>query len=263
MIVLPRIRAFARGGGFGMDEFFDLFEAVSALDDVSELADHADTLMDALEGLDYINLEPDDLAALDDLAAFGSDGFGSLTDWFDHNEMLVDPDIHTDSFSDANWVSFDDTALPDAREFGDVGQFVSGELADYPHHFFDRLDGIDYHPEPNPKFLGEWIPDGDSAHINLFDHQESIDGTLHHEMAHHLMALSPELFDEIGPHMAGSPMMGHLDDFLSAYSPAEQPEEFAAETFSFFKTKPELLQQLDPSLYKTIANWWQTHAAVA
>ena len=246
-----------------MDEFFDLFEAVSALDDVSELADHADTLMDALEGLDYINLEPDDLAALDDLAAFGSDGLGSFTDWVDYNEMLVDPDIHTDSFSDANWVSFDDTALPDALEFGDVGQFVSGELADYPHHFFDHLDGIDYHPEPNPKFLGEWIRDGDSAHINLFDHQESIDGTLHHEMAHHLMALSPELFDEIGLHMAGSPMMGHLDDFLSAYSPAERPEEFAAETFSFFKTKPELLQQLDPSLYKTIANWWQTHAAVA
>ena len=249
-----------------MDEFFDLFEAVSALDDVSELADHADTLMDALGGLDYISLEPDDLATLDGFAAFGSDDLGSVTDWFDPNEMLVDPDIHTDSFSDANWVSFDNTALPDAMEFADVGQFVSGELTDYPHQFLDRLEGIDYHPQPdpaNPSLLGAWTPDGGSAHIDLFDHQESIDDTLHHEMAHHLMALSPELFDEIGPHMAGSPMMGHLDDFLSAYSPAERPGEFAAETFSFFKTKPDLLQQLDPALYKTIANWWQTHAAVA
>jgi len=249
-----------------MDELFDIFDAVSSLGDISDLADHADTLLDALDGLDYISFDSDDLAALDDLAAFGPDDLGSFSDWFDQGEMLIDPNIHADSLSDANWVSFDDTALPDAVEFGDVGQFVTGELADYPHDFLDHLDGIDYHPQPDasdPSLLGAWTADSDSAHIDLFDHQESIDGTLHHEMAHHLMALNSELFDEIGPHMAGSPMMGHLDDFLSAYDPAERPGEFAAETFAFFKTKPELLQQLDPALYETIANWWQTHAAVA
>ena len=112
-------------------------------------------------------------------------------------------------------------------------------------------------------FTGWLKADGDSIRIHLYDHQESIDGTLHHEMAHHLMALNSELFDEIGPQMPESPMLGHLDDFLSNYTSVEQPEEFAAETFAFFKTKPELLQQLDPSLYKTTANWWQTHAAVA
>lgn len=249
-----------------MDELFDIFDTVSALGDITDLTDHADTLLTALDGLDYISLDPDDLAALDDLAAFGADDIGGVTDWFDHNEILVDPDIPTDSLSDANWVSFDDAALPDALEFGDVGQFLTGELADYPHHFLDHLDGIDYHPQPDAadsSLLGTWTADGDSAHIDLFDHQESIDGTLHHEMAHHLMALNSGLFDEIGPQMPESPMLGHLDDFLSAYAPAERPGEFAAETFAFFKTKPELLQQLDPALYETIANWWQTHAAVA
>ncbi len=128
-----------------MDEFFDLFDAMSSLGDISDLADHADTLLDALDGLDYISFDSDDLAALDDLAAFGSDNVGSVSDWFDQGEMLIDPNIHADSLSDTNWVSFADTALPDTVDFGDVGQFVSDELADYPPHLFDRLDGIDYH----------------------------------------------------------------------------------------------------------------------
>jgi hypothetical protein len=240
-----------------MDELLDLFDVVAALDDVSDLADHADTLLEALDTLDYIDLDVDDLGALDDLAGLGAHEGASVFDWFDQSAV--------DSFSDASWVPLDAATLTDMAHIEDVAQFVGGELADYPHDLLHGLSGIDYHPDPhpnNPGLLGLWSTDGQSAQINLFDHQESLGETLHHEMGHHLMVTNPDLFEKIVPHMSKSPLLGDLGDFLSGYPAAEQPEEFAAEAFASFKTKPALLQQLDPNLYETVSNWWQRQATV-
>lgn len=76
------------------------------------------------------------------------------------------------------------------------------------------------------------------------------------------MATHPDLFELIAPDMAESPMLGHLGIDLSNYFPDQQPREFVAETFGFFKTKPEILQQFDPALYEKFASWWQNQVEV-
>jgi len=245
-----------------MDELFDIFDVVSSLD-VTDLADHADTLLTALDGLDYINLDADDLSMLADLASFGPEDMANVADGLDFTDGFIDPDLHSDVVTDGDWVAFDDVADPSDIDFGDTQQFVADELATYPDHLFGGLDSIEYHTEPNPDYLGFWEPHGASAHIELFDHQESIDLTLHHEMAHHLMATHPDLFDEIAPHMTESPMRDFLGIDLSTYPLDQQPGEFVAETFGFFKTKPELFQQFDPELYDKFAGWWQANGGVA
>lgn len=130
-----------------MDELFDLFDVVSTLDDFTDLTDHADTLLTALDGLDYIDFDAGDLSLLDDLATFGPDDLVSVADSFDHVGAFLDPDLDSDY---TGWHSFDDIADPSAVDFGDVGQFVADEVGDYPDQLLLGLDGIEYHPEPNP-----------------------------------------------------------------------------------------------------------------
>ena len=240
-----------------MDELFDIFDAVSSLDDLTDLTDHADTLLTALDGLDYVNFDADDLMGLDDLATFGADDVGSVIDSFDPGEAL-----DSGSFMDAEWDSFDDVVAADSVDYGDVAQFVEDQAGDYPDHLLDGLDYIKYHPQPHPDFLGQWDARDGIPHIDLFDHQEDIGMTLHHEIAHELMARNPDLLEEIAPQMGSSPMLEHLENLLSKYPATEQPDEFAAETFAYFKTKPELLQQLDPILYETWSNCWENLMSV-
>ncbi|HEY5892949.1 MAG TPA: hypothetical protein VIT91_06925 [Chthoniobacterales bacterium] len=246
-----------------MDELFDIFDAVSDLGNLTDLTDHADTLLTALDALDYIDIDVSDLSMLDDLASFGPEDMTSIVDSFDPADMFIDTNLDSDTFTDSSWLSFDDVANPGEIDFGDVESFVNYELSGYPDHLCSRLDGVIYHPEPSPDTLGFWEPHGASAHIELYDHQESIGLTLHHEMAHHLMAKHSDLFEEIAPHMTASPILNHLGIDLSDYTPEQRPEEFVAETFAFFKTKPELFQQFDPALYAKFANWWHTHIKFA
>ena len=248
-----------------MDELFDIFDALSNLGDLTDLTDHADALLTALDGMDYIDFDASGLSMLDDLATFGTgdfggvDAFDSVGDFVDSTDAFADPDLDLEY---TEWHSLDDFAEPSAVDFSDVGEFVAQELDAYPDQLLLGLDGVEYHPEPNPECLGFWEPHGDSAHIELFDHQESIDLTLHHEMAHHLMATHQDLLDLVAPDMAESPMLEHFGIDLSSYPANQQPKEFVAEAFGFFKTKPEMLQQVDPALYEKFAGWWQTHEAV-
>ncbi len=128
----------------------------------------------------------------------------------------------------------------------------------------EGVEKLSYDPLPNaenPNLAGQWIAfDDDSAEIRLFDHQEAIGSTLHHEVAHHLIDTHPDLLEQVTPHISGSPLLDQLHVDLHEYNLADQPEEFAADAFSYFKTKPELLHEIDPALYKTIATWWQNHA---
>jgi hypothetical protein len=82
-------------------------------------------------------------------------------------------------------------------------------------------------------------------------------------MAHHLMSGNPELLEAIAPQMSNSPLVELMDLDLSKYSLDQQPKEFVAETFAYFKTKPALLQQLDPELFDRFARWWKAHDALA
>lgn len=241
-----------------MDELFDIFDAVSSLDDFTDLTDHADTLLTALDGLDYVNFDADDLMGLDDLATFGADDVGSVVDSFDSGGAL-----DSDSFTDGEWGSFDTIDPADAEDF-DSEQFVADELGDYPDHLLSGLDGPpEYQPDldpEDPSCAGWWDPDGK---IKLIDHSDSLPLTLHHEMAHELMAGNPDLLEEITPHMANSPMLDRLELNWDGYTSEQRPIEFAAETFAYFKTKPELLQQLDPALYQTWSNCWENLTSVA
>ena len=244
-----------------MDEFLDIFDTVSALGDLTDLTDHANTLLTALDGLDYLDFDADGLSALDDLATFGPDDFVSVADAFDPTDAFVDPDLDSDY---TEWHSLDNFADPSPADFVDVDQFVVNELANYPAHLLGGLNGLpEYQPKvdlENPTCTGWWNPDGT---IKLIDHIESLPLTLHHEMAHSLMAGYPDLLEEIAPHMANSPMLERLDINWADYAPEQQPREFVVETFAYFRTKPGSLQELDPALYDTFATWWQNHAGVA
>lgn len=242
-----------------MDELFDIFDVLSNLDDLTDLTDHADALLTALDGMDYIDLDASDLSMLDDLAAFGTDDPGAVADFANSSDAFADPSLDLEY---TEWQSIDDLADPVlADDVGDFGEFVATEVDDYPEHLLDGVEEVSYDPLPNPEdrnTAGEcWQYDDGSVEIKLFDHSDQIETTLHHELAHHLFDTHPDWVEKISMHMSDNPLLDHLEVNLDEYEASERAEEFAADAFSFYKAKPELLYEKAPEVYETIANLWE------
>ncbi len=254
-----------------MDELFDIFDVLSNLDDLTDLTDHADALLTALDGMDYIDLDASDLSMLDDLARFGADDFVGVGDAFDSGGDFVDL---SDAFADPDldleyteWHLLDDVADPSLfDDSADFTEFVAGEVDDYPEHLLDGVEEVSYDPLVNPEnrgMMGEWRSyDDGTSEIRLFDHNDQIETTLHHELAHHLFDTHPGLVERIAVNMSDNPLLEHLEVNLDKYETSEQAEEFAADAFSYYKAKPELLHEIAPEIYETIASWWRSQGAV-
>ena len=249
-----------------MDELFDIFDALSNLGDLTDLTDHADALLIALDGMDYIDLDASDLSMLDDLASFGdvADAFDSAGDFVDSTDVFTDPELDLEY---TEWHSLDDVTDPSLfDDSADFTEFVAGEVDDYPEHLLDGVEEVSYDPLVNPEnrsMMGEWVSyDDGTSEIRLFDHSDQIETTLHHELAHHLFDTHPDLVERIAVKMSDNPLLEHLEVNLDKYEASKQAEEFAADAFSYYKAKPELLHEIAPEIYETIASWWRSQGAV-
>jgi hypothetical protein len=252
-----------------MDNPFDWLDVLDLADATGQAADSMGHLGDLVDAIDYLPLDSTDVAALTDLSGF------DFVDATANADVVVDLPVADWSAVDLGGPDLTDFPLEHADSALDnafiealqspvvtpMADYVSSAMAEYPEHLLAGLDHIDVDVDPVDGLLGSWDlqPDGTCA-ISLWNHVQQLPETLHHELGHHIFNNHPDMEESIAQFMDSSRLMHSqgLGDFLDLYPEHERPAEFAAQVFSFYQTKPDLLKIYDPELFSMVDQWWHS-----
>lgn len=245
LVVLPSGRSTNR-----LLEFDELFEfAGDLLDELGVECVDADDLSEAFASLDYTDIDPSAISGFVDI---------DLSEWSEQAIEATsadDLDVIGDS---ALYLADLPAAVNAAIAAGTHGLFddaVTQLVSGYPPELLGNGVAINFELAISPEYptaMGLYRSDG---LIELFDHVESLDMTLHHEIGHHLFAHNPDMLSDVWTAVQDSEFFVDQHSFLELYEPSQIPEEACAEAVASFKSNPPTFAARYPELIPVMQNW--------